>query len=331
MDLDDSRVTPTSLHVHVAVDGDPASITPGGDDDPFFRQLRLRVRDFAQLSRGTVEDVPEDARVLVGSRIDATLLARRPELVSIVVPWSGIPPSLRASVHDAGRADLQILNVHHNAPSAAEVGLGLLLAATRGIPQLDRPLRRGDWRSRYQPRPSRCLNGGKATILGRGAIGQRLHEALAALGMTVRMLGRPTSGPRWTPRALAAEVAASDVLLIAIPGGPDTAGIVDAAVLDAMPGGVVVNVGRGSVIEEAALFERLSDGRLFAAGLDVWWNVPKTIDARAETMPSSFPFHELDNVVMTPHVGGGLGEPDIESRRAAAVAAVLETQVSRSR
>jgi phosphoglycerate dehydrogenase-like enzyme len=111
--------------------------------------------------------------------------------------------------------------------------------------------------------------------------------------------------------------------MIAIPAGTDTDRLVDGPVLDAITGGIVVNIARASVVDEDALYERLADGRLFAAGLDVWWRVPNGPEEHPTTIPSHRPFHELDNVAMTPHVGGGLGEPGIERARAEAIAGVL--------
>ncbi len=323
MDSVDPRASPALLPVHVSIDAEPVSATPDRGEEPFRSHLESRTRAFASLSWAPLDQMSGETRVLIGSRIDAETLQRAPKLAGILVPWSGIPPTLRDVLRDADREEVELLNIHHNASSAAETAIGLLLAASRGIPSLDRSLRRGDWRPRYLPRPSLGLDGGVATIIGRGAIGGRLAPVLEALGMTVRSLGRPSEGARWSSRPLANAVAGSRALVIAVPGGPDTEGIVDGTVLDAIPGGIVVNVGRGTVIDESALFDRLADGRLFAAGLDVWRLVPRDEDARENTLPSTLPFHELDNVVMTPHVGGGLGEPDIESRRADAVAEVL--------
>ena len=141
--------------------------------------------------------------------------------------------------------------------------------------------------------------------------------------MRAEAIGRPASGQRWHPQDLAAAAAGVDVLMLAIPASPETDGIVEATVLDAIPGAIVVNVGRASVIDEDAIFARLQDGRLFAAGLDVWWQVPDSEAARAATPPSAHAFHRLDNVVMSPHVGGGLGEPGIETARAQAIREIL--------
>lgn len=313
------------LQVHLATHGDPASLTPRvrAGHDPFLAEMTARCGDLARLSRGPVEAMPPDCEVLVGSVIAADTLAARPRLRHVIVPWAGIPAGLESSVAASGRQDVTIHNLHHNAASAAETAVGLLLAAARGIARLDPLLRADDWRPRYEPRPARRLEGGRATVLGRGAIGGRVAKALEGLGMTVDRLGRPPAGGRWATADLAARLDGRQVLVIAIPLGRDTEGLVDGAVLDSLEDGIVVNVGRARLVDEDALFDRLADGRLFAAGLDVWWRVPTTVEARGDWPPADRPFRDLENVVMTPHVGGGLGEPEIESHRAAALVEVL--------
>ncbi len=311
--------------VHVAVDGDSRSVTPrpGHGGDRFLRHLAELSPAGTRLHRGLVSTIQAETTVLIGSKIDPGRLRTLPQLHTIIVPWAGIPRSLIDDVAASGRA-VEIRNIHHNAPSAAETAVGLLLAVARGIPSLDADLRRHDWRQRYLPRPSIRLEGAKAVVLGRGAIGRRIARALSGLGMVVEGLGRPTDGGRWCPAALARHVEAAMALMVAIPAGPETDAVIDATVLDAMPGGIVVNVGRGSVIDEAALYERLEDRRLFGAGLDVWWRTPRREDEHGSTAPGTRPFHELGNLVMTPHVGGGLGEPDIEEARARAIAGIIE-------
>lgn len=313
------------LRVHLATDGDSASITPtpDGDGDPFVDALAPLVRDVAALDRGPTARIHPETEVLVGSRLTPEELRRTASLRTIIVPWAGIPRPLVQAVADSGRTDVRIRNIHHNAASAAETGLALLLAAARGVHRLDPLLRTGDWRPRYAPRPSRRLEGGRAAVLGRGAIGGRLVRSLEALGMTVTAIGRPPSGDRWPSSDLASRIDGADVLMIAIPAAPETDRVVEATVLDAVAGGIVVNIGRASVLDEDALYERLADGRLFAAGLDVWWRVPAGPHEHAGTIPSNRPFHQLDTVAMTPHVGGGLGEPGIERARAEAIAAIL--------
>ncbi|MAH66490.1 MAG: hypothetical protein CMJ27_08890 [Phycisphaerae bacterium] len=313
------------LQVHLATHGDPASLTPEvrAGHDPFLDAMTARCAGLAALTRGPVDAMPASCEVLVGSEITAEMLAARSTLRHLIVPWAGIPAGLEATLAASGRRDVTIHNLHHNAASAAETGVGLLLAAARGIARLDPLLRTDDWRPRYEPRPARRLEGGRAAVLGRGAIGGRVARALEGLGMTVDRIGRPPAGGRWAASDLVARLDGRQVLVVAIPLGPETEGVVDGAVLDALVDGIVVNVGRARLIDQDALFDRLADGRLFAAGLDVWWRVPTTVEHRADWPPADRPFRDLDNVVMTPHVGGGLGEPEIEIHRAEALVEVL--------
>jgi len=84
------------------------------------------------------------------------------------------------------------------------------------------------------------------------------------------------------------------------------------------PGCVLVNVARGPIVDEAALFEALQQQRIFAAGLDVWWKYPDSKESTGATFPSSLPFHELPNVVMSPHRGGHVQDTELLRMRALA-------------
>jgi phosphoglycerate dehydrogenase-like enzyme len=86
----------------------------------------------------------------------------------------------------------------------------------------------------------------------------------------------------------------------------DTEGIIGREELTLLPpDAILVNVGRGPVVQEQVLYEALRDGRVGAAGLDVWYNYPEERDGRTPVAPANFPFHELENVVMSPHRAGG--------------------------
>jgi phosphoglycerate dehydrogenase-like enzyme len=97
-----------------------------------------------------------------------------------------------------------------------------------------------------------------------------------------------------------------DVLLIALPLTPETENLIGEVELSLMPqGAVLVNIGRGPIVEQGALYQALKDGHLRGAGLDVWYNYPPDESARANTPPADYAFHELENIVMSPHRGGG--------------------------
>ncbi len=103
----------------------------------------------------------------------------------------------------------------------------------------------------------------------------------------------------------------ADALIMVLPETPETRGLVGARELAALrPGALLVNVGRGPTLDEEALYNALCNGTLRAAGIDVWYEYPQTLDERTNKAPSRFPFHTLDNVVMSPHRGGWLSEAE---------------------
>jgi len=116
----------------------------------------------------------------------------------------------------------------------------------------------------------------------------------------------------------------ADVLFVCLPLTSRTEGIIGLTELALLPSqAIIVNVGRGPLIAEAALYQILKERKIKGAGLDVWYNYPSSADARSRTAPSTFPFGELDNVVMSPHRAGSLGKERAEYLRMEALAESL--------
>lgn len=186
-----------------------------------------------------------------------------------------------------------------NAQSVAEMTLGLMFAAARRIPWMDAELRAGRW-SRAQNGLE--LQGRTLGLLGFGQVGQRVATVALALGMRVVAFD-PACQPGAGPVAGVAMLASldellplSDVLSLHVPLTARTRGLLDAAALARLPrGAVLVNTARGEVVDEAALVAALREGRLAAAGLDTMAEEP---------LPAGHVLATLDNVVLTPHVGG---------------------------
>ena len=119
----------------------------------------------------------------------------------------------------------------------------------------------------------------------------------------------------------------ASAVIVCVPATPETVGLLDARRLHLVgPDAVLVNVSRAAVVDEAALFAALRDGRLFAAGLDVWYRYPGAGDDVSRTPAASEPFHELPNVVMSPHRAGHVA--DTERLRVAALAEILHSFVT---
>jgi lactate dehydrogenase-like 2-hydroxyacid dehydrogenase len=190
------------------------------------------------------------------------------------------------------------------ADDVADLAIGLMLASARGIVAADRFVRDGQW-TKGPIGLARTVTGKRLGVLGLGAIGRAIADRAAAFRMTVRYCGprrKPDAPYRFVadPVALARE---SDFLMIACKGGPETQHLVSAAVIAALgPAGTLINVARGSVVDEAALIAALRDGRLGAAALDVFATEPQ-VSPELITLP---------NLIVQPHHGAAT----IEAREA---------------
>jgi phosphoglycerate dehydrogenase-like enzyme len=170
---------------------------------------------------------------------------------------------------------------------------------------------------RYQSNPSVLLNRKTALILGYGAIGQYVGKVLKSMEMRVLGVKR---NPQKKKDAVAEIyplpdlhelLPQADVLIIALPLTPETNNLIGDAELSLLPNGaLLVNVGRGPIVDQAALYTSLNGGHLSGAGIDVWYNYPSDPESHVNTPPADYPFHELDNVVMSPHRGGGSEDSD---------------------
>ena len=275
------------------------------------------------------EPVPPDTEVFVGGRPTREELESCPRLRFLVIPYAGLPIVTRDLVL-AHFPHLTVCNLHHNAPAAAELAVALLLAAAKRIIPADAALRRGDWRIRYEGGPALILDGKTALVLGLGAVGTRVAQALHGLGMSVHAIRRNLGGAH-PPHVVAHPLTAlpallpqADALVIALPLTPETEGLIGEPELNLLrPSAVLVNVARGPIVDEEALYRVLSERRIAAAGLDVWYRYPSTAEEREHTLPSRFPFHELENVALSPHRGGALGNEELEVRRMRDLTATL--------
>lgn len=232
----------------------------------------------------------------------AAVLAARPDLPWVQLPFAGIDPFLHVLDHDR----VWTCGKGVYAEPVAEMALALLLACCRDLPQYARAT---TWTSDHGTN----LLGARVTVLGGGAITTSLLRLLGGFGCHVTVVTRhprPIDGAEEVvgPDELAAVAARTDALVLALALTPETERIVDAELLAALPDdAVLVNVARGQHVDTAALVEALQEGRLRAAGLDV---------TDPEPLPDGHPLWTLDGVLVTPHTANtkAMGRPLLAGR-----------------
>jgi lactate dehydrogenase-like 2-hydroxyacid dehydrogenase len=178
----------------------------------------------------------------------------------------------------------------------ADTALGLVLCTVREFPQAERYLRAGKWRERDYPLTKASLRGRTVGLVGMGAIGQAIARRLDAMQVPVVYHSRqPRHELPYRHYASLLDMARDvDVLLAIVPGGAGTRNMINAEVLDALgPDGILINMARGSVVDEVALIKALKEKRIMSAGLDVYAKEP---DVPQELIA-------MENVVLFPHVG----------------------------
>ncbi len=235
--------------------------------------------------------------------------ARRLKLVQ--VPGAGLDRIDRAALPPGA----SLANVYGHEVGIAEYVLGAMLALGRSLGRLDAALRRGAWESQWAvnvPAPPVWLElaGKTLGILGYGRIGQCVARRALAFDMTVCAIRQSlpvdaaSNGLAFLggPRDLDEILARADYLAITLPLTPSTRGLLGKREFGLMkPNAVLVNVARAEIADEDALYDALARGTIAGAALDVWYRYPT--DA-GPTLPAHRPFHELPNVLMTPHVAG---------------------------
>jgi len=227
------------------------------------------------------------------SKVSAELMAKLPALEIISVFGVGYDGIDTQAAKARGVMVTHTPNVLND--DVADLAMGLMLAAARQLPAADRYVKAGKWPNGPMPL-ARKVSGARLGIVGMGRIGQAIAARAQAFGMHIAYTARSAKADiahRYvaTPTALAAE---SDYLVVITPGGAGTRKLINAEVLAALgTKGILVNVARGSVVDEAALIEALQNGVIGGAGLDVFENEPNVPEA----------LRQMPHVVLAPHIG----------------------------
>ncbi|MGH8797950.1 MAG: 2-hydroxyacid dehydrogenase [Caldimonas sp.] len=229
------------------------------------------------------------------SKVTRELIAQLPALEIVSVYGVGYDGVDVAAARERGVPVTHTPKVLND--DVADLAIGLMLAVARRIPQADRYVRDGRWPG-GPAALGRKVSGTRLGIVGLGRIGNAIAARAAAFGMSIAYTARSAKAESpyrffASAEALAAEV---DFLVVITPGGAATRKLIDAKVLAALgPDGYLINVARGSVVDETALIQALEQRTIAGAGLDVFEDEPNVPAVLCS----------LDNVVLTPHIGSG--------------------------
>lgn len=257
-----------------------------------------------------LRDELRDAQVYVGGRFTADMAGIAEKLRLIHVAGAGTDRIDLAALS----GEVLVANTFHHERSIAEYVLAAAIMLRRGFLTQDRALRRNVWATAVYDDAipqARTLRGARVGFVGFGHIGQfawDLFRAFGSTGIAVTGSGRVAAaahGLSWAGDVSRLDelLRESDVVVVSAPLTPATEGMLGADQLRALGGdGVLINVGRGPLVNERALFDALRNGDVGAAAIDVWYRYPT--EAGLTGAPATLPFGELANVLMTPHSSG---------------------------
>jgi phosphoglycerate dehydrogenase-like enzyme len=249
---------------------------------------------------------------VVANPLDRSYYESAKTLKALFVPFVGVNHVPADLLEARGVA---VYNCHGNAEAVAERSLAMVLAFFGRVIEYHNDLRtlkwHGFWVHKGREDFWHSIFRKRCTILGVGAIGQMTARLLKAFDCRVTGYRRregleaPDMFDSVTTD-LGKALEGAEIVFVTLPLTDATRGLVGRAQMEAMRGAFLVNVGRGEVVDEEALYKSLKDGTLTGAGIDVWYTYPK--DGSTTGAPSRFPVHELPNVVLSPHVGGSTTE-----------------------
>jgi phosphoglycerate dehydrogenase-like enzyme len=265
--------------------------------------------DFVHTDEKNAADALGGADVLVTLVFTREMAAAARRLRLVQVPGAGLDRIDRTALPPA----VALSTVHGHEAGIAEYVMGAIIALSRGLVRLDAGLREGRWESQWAPGtppPTWPELAGRALgIIGYGGIGQAVARRARAFDMSILAIRRDVGRSAHddlarlgTLEILDDVLRVADHLVITLPLVPETKGLLGASRLALLkPTAILVNVARAPIVDEDALYEALAERRIAGAALDVWYRYPAE---PGPVFPARRPFHELPNVLMTPHVAG---------------------------
>ncbi len=250
----------------------------------------------------------KEAEGVVGGHFSEDEIKSAKNLRIIFVPWTGVNMLPWNVIKNRG---IIVTNTHSNAESVAEHAVALCMALMGRIVEYHNDLSKGIWHGFPVKMPSSDfwipLHSKTCGIVGIGNIGKNIAKILKAFDChVIGFKKHPTESlPEYTDEvstSLNDVISRSDIVFIAIPLTPETKGMLSWKVLSKMEGKFLINVSRGEIVDEEALYRSVKEGILAGVAIDTWYQYPS--EKENVTLPSKYPIHSFKNVVISPHISG---------------------------
>ena len=264
------------------------------------------------------------ASIIICGRPSNEMIQQAENLELLIIPYAGLADQTKKIMKHYPQ--VKVVNIHHNATSSAEMAFTLMLTLAKDVIVADQKLREYDWTIRYERNKSMIVQNKKVLILGYGAIGKKIRAFCEAFQMNWQAIcNHETSAPNLhTLEKLPGLIASADVVFISLPLTDKTRNLFDETVFSKMKStAILINIARAEICVESALFNALKNRKIMAAGLDVWYQYPKSVEERKHSSFASYPFEDLPNVIISPHRAGGLANDEVEIDRIKQIVNVL--------
>ena len=288
--------------------------------DELQEYLRNGLSEVKNLNLLFLDDVSEEtllkhapeADILVGWRPSRELLDTATNFRLFINPGVGVQHHIDTFREISKTRNVTLINGHGNTYFTAQHAVALLLTLTNKVIPHHNWMTEGLWRRGDSHAKSLPMRDRKIGLLGYGAVNQKVHKFFSGFDVDFLILKRtwkgdeefPTPIKQFLPEDIDVFLKETDILIVAVPQTADTIGMIGENELKLLgPEGFLVNVSRGIIIDEEALYNALASKTISGAAIDVWYEYRPEADEEGRKFPTRFPFHELDNVILSPHRG----------------------------
>ncbi len=266
---------------------------------------------FLEKERDKIDNQMKQAEIIIGGELTESDIDIAKNLKLFQIPFSGVDKQNSEAFKKY--PGIAVCNTHGNSHAVSEHAICLLLALAKNLVNNDQDLRKGKWHGFITKEPTIQLHGKNLGIIGLGSIGLEIASKARSLGMNIYAIKRSFQKEEQLDKRynlkylgdqekLAYVIKKSDFIIVSVPLTDKTKNMFNEELLKLMKNKYLINIGRGNVINEKALYESLKNKYLAGAAIDTWYQYPDK--AHPERLPSRYAFQELSNVIMSPHNAG---------------------------